>query len=157
MKTIMTKAIMLIAVLMFGVATLGSANGASVEETVAGDFKYVTYVVKNKQQFVFAYASKSVQRVSLVIRDVEGNELHRDFFVEKEVGRVYDLSKYGNGTYFLEVKTGDFYEKERNRYQCRAFFDYQRHTLENKKVALTYRIQQILPYIFTSHATENRV
>ncbi|GAB4109186.1 MAG: hypothetical protein OHK0057_07270 [Thermoflexibacter sp.] len=158
MKTIMTKAFMLIAVLMLGVATLSFANGASVEETAAGDFKYVTYVVKNKQQFVFAYATKSVQRVSLVIRDVEGNELHRDFFVEKEVGRVYDLSKYGNGTYILEVKTGDFYERKEIVINVEPSLVTSVNTLENKKVALTYKNTADSPvYIYINNVNGETV
>jgi hypothetical protein len=139
MRTIMSKAFMLVAVLMLGTVTIGLANGARVDEVSASDFKYVVYAVKNKQQFVFAYSSQNIQRVALTIRDNEGNELHKDFFNEKEVGRVYDLKKYGNGTYFLEVKTGDFYEKKEIVINAEPSLVANVNSLENKKLELSYK------------------
>jgi hypothetical protein len=139
MRKMTRKAFMLVAVLTLSIANFGFANGAFAEEVLASDFKYVTYVVKNKHQFVFAYSSNHVQRVSLVIRNHKGNEIHRDFFVEKELGRVYDLSKYGNGTYFLEVKTGDFYEKKEIIINAEESLAAEVNSLDNKKVELSFK------------------
>jgi hypothetical protein len=137
MRTIVKNALMLIVVLMLGATTIGLAKGTTTDEPVAG-FNYVMYVVKNKPQFVFAYAAQSTQRVVLTIRDAQGTELHKDFFNEKEVGRVYDLKKYGNGTYNVEVKTGDFYEKKSITIEAAPALSAKINALENKKVEVTY-------------------
>lgn len=141
MRTILSKAFMLVAVLMVGTVTIGLAglaDGASSGISLAGEFKYVMYALKNKQQFVFAYSALNTQKVVLTIRDEKGNELHKDFFNEKEVGRVYDLKKYGNGSYFVEVKTGDFFEKKELVIYAEPALVANVVSLENKKVEISY-------------------
>jgi hypothetical protein len=141
MRTLLSKAFMLVAVLMVGTVTIGLAalaDGASSGISLAGDFKYVMYALKNKQQFVFAYSALNTQKVVLTIRDEKGNELHKDFFNEKEVGRVYDLKKYGNGSYFVEVKTGDFFEKKELVIYAEPTLVANVVSLENRKVEISY-------------------
>lgn len=133
----MRNALMLIVVLMLGATTMGLANGTTTDEPVAG-FNYVMYVVKNKPQFVFAYSAQNTQRVVLSIRDNQGTELHKDYFNEKEVGRVYDLKKFGNGNYTVEVRTGDFYEKKSIVINAEPTLTATIHSLENKKVEIAY-------------------
>ncbi len=141
----MSNAFVLIVVLMVGAVTLGLADGAlagnvSMEKVLpVGEFKYVVYAVKNKQQFVFAYSAQNVQRVTLTIRDDKGNQLHNDFFNEKEVGRVYDLKKFGNGTYAVEVRTGDFYEKKEIAIAAMPSLEAKVNAIEgSKKVKVSY-------------------
>jgi len=45
MRTILSKAFMLIAVLMVGTVTIGLADGASEGSMPTGDFKYVMYAL----------------------------------------------------------------------------------------------------------------
>lgn len=139
----MSNAFLLIVVLMVGAVTLGLADGAlagnvSMEKVSTGEFKYVVYAVKNKQQFVFAYSAQNVQRVTLTIRDDKGNQLHRDYFNDKEVGRVYDLKKFGNGTYAVEVRTGDFYEKKEISIEAIPALVANVNMLEGKRVEVSY-------------------
>lgn len=138
MRTILSKAFMLIAVLMVGTVTIGLADGASEGSMPTGDFKYVMYALKNKQQFVFAYSALNLQKVVLTISDEKGNALHKDFFNEKEVGRVYDLKKYGNGSYFVEVKTGDFVEKKEIVIYAEPALVANVTSLDNQKVEISY-------------------
>lgn len=68
------------------------------------------------------------------------------------------MSKYGNGTYILEVKTGDFYERKEIVINVEPSLVTSVNTLENKKVALTYKNTAESPvYIYINNVNGETV